>query len=297
MRFDLTDLRLFLHIHDTGTITAGAQRAHMTAASASERIRGMEHMLGVPLLTRGRRGTTATDAGRTLVHHARAVLGQMDRLHSELGQYGRGMAGHVRLLCNTVALSEYLPDALAPFLLAHPRVSIDLEERLSQDIVHAVRTGHCDLGVVSDASDLEGLQTALFREDPLAVIVPRAHALAQRQTVCLADLVGHDVVGLVEDSALQTHIDLHARRLGAHLHYRVRLSTFDGIWRMVGHGIGIAVVPHAAARRAVRARTVARLRLTDTWARRRLMLCLRDLPTLPPYARAVFEHLRQTPLA
>ena len=296
MRFDLTDLRLFLHIHDSGTITAGAQRAHMTAASASERIRGMEDTLGVPLLTRGRRATTVTDAGRTLVHHARAVLHQMDRLHCELGQYGGGLTGHVRLLCNTVALSEYLPDALAPFLLAHPRVSLDLEERLSQDIVHAVRTGRCDLGVVSDASDLEGLQTALFRPDPLAVIVPRGHALAQREAVSLADLFGQDLIGLVEDSALQRHIDLHARRLGTPLHYRIRLSTFDGICRMVGHGIGIAVVPHVAARRAVRARTVARLHLSDPWARRRLMLCVRDADTLPPYARAVWAHLQYTPL-
>lgn len=297
MRFDLTDLRLFLHIHDTGTITAGARRAHMTAASASERIRGMEDTLGVPLLTRGHRATTVTDAGRTLVHHARAVLAHMDRLHAELGQYGHGLAGHVRLLCNTVALSEYLPDALAPFLLAHPRVSLDLEERLSQDIVHAVRTGRCELGVVSDASDLDGLQTALFREDPLAVIVPRNHALAQRSAVGLADLVGYDIIGLVHDSALQTHIDGHARRLGAPLQYRIRLSTFDGICRMVGHGIGIAVVPQAAARRAVRARAVTRLNLTDPWARRRLMLCVRDADALAPYARAVLDHLRHAPMA
>ncbi len=65
MRFDLTDLRLFLNVHEAGTITAGAQRSHMTLASASERIRGMEELLGVALLMRDRRGVEVTPAGRT----------------------------------------------------------------------------------------------------------------------------------------------------------------------------------------------------------------------------------------
>ena len=52
MRFDLTDLQLFVHILDCGTLTAAAGRAHMTLASASERIRGMEDSLGTPLLVR-----------------------------------------------------------------------------------------------------------------------------------------------------------------------------------------------------------------------------------------------------
>ncbi|HEY9573756.1 MAG TPA: LysR family transcriptional regulator, partial [Pusillimonas sp.] len=86
MRFDLTDLRLFMNIHDTGTITKGAQRSHITLASASERVKGMEESLGVALLIRDRRGVQPTSAGRALLHHARAVLQQMDRMHGELDQ-------------------------------------------------------------------------------------------------------------------------------------------------------------------------------------------------------------------
>ena len=91
MRFDLTDLRLFLHVQETGSITAGARRSNMTLASASERVRGMEDTLGVPLLLRGPRGAEPTPAGRTLAHHARLVLAQMDRMRGDLDQYGQGL--------------------------------------------------------------------------------------------------------------------------------------------------------------------------------------------------------------
>src|SRR5579862_391984 len=100
MRFDLVDLRLFLNVAETANITHGATKANLALASASARIRGMEEALGVPLLERGRRGVEATDAGRTLLHHARVITRQMEKLRADMGEYASGLKGHVRVLCN-----------------------------------------------------------------------------------------------------------------------------------------------------------------------------------------------------
>ena len=70
MQFDLTDLNLFRHVVDAGSITHGAERAHLALAAASTRIRNMEKSLGAPLLVRTRQGVVPTPAGRTLVQHA-----------------------------------------------------------------------------------------------------------------------------------------------------------------------------------------------------------------------------------
>ena len=69
----------------------------------------------------------------------RAVLLQMEQMQSELGEYGAGLKGHVRLLCNTSALTEHLYEALSGFLAHHPHISVDLEERASHEIVDALR--------------------------------------------------------------------------------------------------------------------------------------------------------------
>lgn len=295
MRFDLTDLRLFLNVQETGSITAGAKRSYMTLASASERIRGMEDILGVPLLLREHRGVEPTPAGRTLAHHARVVLAQMDRMRGELDHYGHGLKGHVRVLCNTTALSEYLPSVLGDFLKDHPRVSVDLEERLSHEIADALRAGTCDIGVLADSADLQGLHTRTFRHDPLTLIVPRGHALAGGPAVTLAEVAGEEFVGLVEGSALQEHIAHHARRAGRPLSYRVRLRSFDAVCRMVGQGVGIAIVPRVAAARYGRAANVQRVALADAWAARDLVLCVRE--TLPAYAAELVAYaLRDAPV-
>ena len=138
MRFDLADLRLFLNVVEAGSITHGAGRTHLAIAAASTRIRNMEAALGVPLLHRERQGVKPTEAGRTLNQHARIMLQQFERMHGDLGQYAEGIRGQVRLLSNTNALTEFLPEPLSAFLAAHPQVNIDLEERLSDEIVTAI---------------------------------------------------------------------------------------------------------------------------------------------------------------
>ncbi len=187
MRFDLTDLRLFLHVAEAGSITAGAERAALALASASARIRGMEAAAGTALLQRGRRGVAPTPAGEAVLHHARLVLQQMERMRGELGDYARGLKGHVRILGNTAAVTEFLPEPLAEWLAAHPRIDIDLEERPSHAIVEAVAAGLADLGIVADMADGgaadggDGLERIPFRIDRLVLAVPRGHPLAARR--------------------------------------------------------------------------------------------------------------------
>jgi DNA-binding transcriptional LysR family regulator len=292
MRFDLTDLRLFLHVAEAGSITHGADRANMALASASARVRGMEKALGVPLLERGRRGVRPTPAGRALVHHARVVLRQLERMRGELGDYARGLKGHVRLLSNTAALTEFLPETLAAFLAAHPNVDIDLEERLSDEIVGAVAEGLADAGIVADAVDLAELETFPFRIDRLVLVVPRDHPLACHRQLAFREVLDQEFVGLSRGSALQEYLGRHAARAGRALKLRVRLSSFDAVCRMVEHGVGLGVIPEAAARRCRRSMAIRTVRLTDAWALRHLTVCVRRFDELPAHARQLIEHLR-----
>ncbi|CAJ0736590.1 HTH-type transcriptional regulator CynR [Ralstonia edaphis] len=293
VRFDLTDLRLFLHTAEAGSITAGAERAHLTLASASARIRGMEDTLGVPLLTRNRRGVETTAAGRTLVHHARVVLQQMDRMRGELGEYARGLKGYVRLLSNTAAMTEFLPETLSAFLAAHPEVDVDLEELVSHEIVEAIAQGRADIGIVNDAVDLSGLETFPFRHDRLVLVTARDHPLAERRELAFVETLQEDFVGLTGDNALQAYLAGHAARAGHRLKYRVRLRSFDAVCRMVERNVGVGVIPEHAAIRLQRSMGIRRVRLTDAWATRLLRICVRHFDDLPVFARQLIEHLRE----
>src|SRR3954463_12768276 len=178
MRFDLIDLSLFRHVVEAGSITHGADRAHLALAAASTRIRHMEQTLGASLLVRSRGGVTPTQAGRTLLQHARRLLGQAERLREDLGAYAGGLAGQVKVLSNTNALTEFLPETLSSFLTTHPDISVDIEERLSDEIVGLIAEGTADIGIVAGTVDHGGLHIFPFRSDRFVLVLPRNHALA-----------------------------------------------------------------------------------------------------------------------
>jgi RNA polymerase sigma factor (sigma-70 family) len=180
IRFDMIDLRLFVHVVEAGSITAGAERCHLSLASASARVQGMENTLGTPLLERSRRGVALTAAGQVLFQHARGLLLQAQRMTAELGDFAQGLRGHVRLFCNSAASHEHLPELLPAYLLRHPAVNIEVVEALGERIVQAVLEGSADIGLVVDTTPTYGLETRPFRRDRLVIVAPLGHPLGQQ---------------------------------------------------------------------------------------------------------------------
>jgi DNA-binding transcriptional LysR family regulator len=291
MHFDLTDLSLYLNILDTGNITAGAARSHLSLAAASARIRAMEASLGIDFLERGRRGVTPTSAGKALAQHARLLLQHADRMQQDLAEYAKGVKGQVRLLCNTTAITEYLPEVLADFLCRHPNLDIDLQELPSLRIVHALHQGAADLGIVSDAVDTHALETQPFRDDPLVLIMPLGHPLADGATPSFSETLHHDYVGLSANSALAVYLEEQALHTGVRMQIRIRAEGFDGVIRMVARGAGLAIVPLAAIERRAVDQPFKHVALQEAWAQRKLLLCARSFAGLPGYARALLDAL------
>jgi DNA-binding transcriptional LysR family regulator len=198
----------------------------------------------------------------------------------------------VRVLSNTNALTEFLPETLSSFLTAYPDISVDLEERLSDEIVGLIADGTGDVGIVAGTVDYGGLHTFPFRSDRFVLVVARDHPLAGRDSIGFAEVLDYDMVGLDRASAIQRFLADKAARIGRPLRLRVQLRSFDAICRMAECKVGVGIVPETTVERTARNMAIAAVRLTDVWALRELTICVRDETTLPPYAQQLVEHLR-----
>jgi DNA-binding transcriptional LysR family regulator len=294
MRFDLVDLQLFIAVADSRSITRGADRAHLALASASARIKGLEEAFAVTLFKRGRRGVELTAAGESLLDHARLVIHNVDTMRGDLSRFASGVSASVQLLANTSGLSEHLPQALAAFLRDYPDINVDVEERESTDIATAIATGAADLGFAAEHALPDNVERFTFSKDRLTLVTARKGPLGGRRQIDFQDAASLSFVGLTSATALQAHISKHAARLGMRLHFRARLRDFDAICQMVAADVGVAVVPEAAARRCARAMPIAMVRIRDSWANRRLVICSRNFKSLPRPAKLLVEHLRKS---
>ncbi|WP_339469567.1 MULTISPECIES: LysR family transcriptional regulator [unclassified Pseudomonas] len=295
-RLDLITLQLFVAVFEEGTLTRAANREAIAVSAASKRLMELEQVLGVSLFVRRAKGMELTAAGETLLHHARQMLFNVEKMGLELGEHSHGVRGYVRMLANLSAIIQFLPEDLRDFSEQHPEVKTDLEERPSNGVVQGVLDGVADLGICSIDTDTKGLPSVTYRHDKLVVLMPADHPLATRETLAFAQTLDSDYVGLHAASSINMRTHAAAREAGKMLRLRIHVPGFDAMCRMVQANMGIGILPQKAYELFGRALGLHAVPLTDDWSDRSLILVVRDEAQLSPVSRLLFEYLRKMPV-
>ncbi|MDE1182781.1 LysR family transcriptional regulator [Paraburkholderia sp.] len=290
---DLKTLRLLVAVCEHRNMARAAQQEHIEPSAISKRIAQLESDLGVPLLMRSRRGVQPTPAGLALLEHARSVLFTMERIASDVAAFGSGLRGRVRICASASAIAEALLDDIASFMRepANQNIEVDVEERLSADLVRQLREGAASVGVCWDNVDLDGLQTRPYRQDRLALAVHAAHPLAHCASLGFEQTLDHQHVGLPPTTAVHTMLRRSAAQIGRTVSYRVIVSSFDAAFRVVAANLGISVVPQEVGESYARTLGIRIVPLTNEWAQRRFVVCCRDFDALQPAAQRMVEYL------
>lgn len=294
-RLDLVTLQLFVAIHEEGSLTRAAAREAIAMSAASKRLSELEAALGTALFARQARGMSLTPAGETLLHHARRMLFNLEKIGLELGEHLQGVRGYVRMLANLSAIIQFLPEDLAAFAARHERIKVDLEERPSNGVVQGVLDGVADLGICSSDSDTRELLKVRYKRDQLVLVLRAEHPLAGLRQVAFADTLDNDFVGLHSASSINMRTHEAARRAGKVLRLRIHVPSFDAVCRMVQADMGVGILPRQAFELFGGALGLRAVALSDDWAERELLLVARELESLSPVSRLLFEHLRDAP--
>ncbi|HEU5293685.1 MAG TPA: LysR substrate-binding domain-containing protein [Burkholderiaceae bacterium] len=289
---DPVTLRLFVTVCEERNIARAAAREAIVASAVSKRIAALELTVGTALLVRGRRGIVPTAAGEALLRRSHELLGSMERLHAELSEFAGGAHGSVRVVASLSVLAEQLPDDIASFLARYQAVRVSLDERVSPEVVRSVREGAADLGVLWDAIDLGGLHSVPYRFDHLCVVMHPSHRLARRKRLRFVDTFGETTIGVAPGGTMDAMLRRQAALLGHTLAYRIQVSSLDAACRIVGAGLGVAVLPGEATAPHVSASGLAMLPLAEPWAVRRFVICSRGDSALSATARLLIDHLR-----
>lgn len=290
MRYELTDIRVFMAIADAKNLSIGAMNMHMTAPSASYRLKNLENALGVSLFDRTARGMVLTSAGESVYRYGEAMLSSADQLRTEMTRYNAGVTGHIKVFANSSTLSP-LPVPLSRFLASHPTINIELEEHLSEESVRAVHDGLADIGLVASVVHLRGLEAIEYGHDELVFVTPRGHPLTTAERVTVDMALEHELVSVGKRSSNFLYLQQIANKLNKNMNVRVHLPDFDAALHCVQEGVGISLVPLSVARRSAKRRLVDIVHLSDHWAKRDQLIVMRSFSALPKYTQDFVQML------
>ncbi|CAH2898855.1 MAG: Transcriptional regulator, LysR family [uncultured Paraburkholderia sp.] len=291
-QIDQVTLRLFIAVCEEGTIARAAEREFIAPSAVSKRLADLEALVDVALLSRNQRGVRPTAAGEALLRHARLIMRGHERLQAELSQFAAGARGHVRMLANVSSMVEFLPETLSEFLKANPQIRVDVEERVSAEIVRGLEEGVADLGICRDVVPMGSLEALPYRADHLALIVPRGHPLAAEASIGFEQSLAFDHLGLASNASVNALMQRIAAEKGRELNYRTYVSTFDAAYRFIQAGLAVAILPaEALPRHAADEYGIVAVPLREAWAERRFVICVRDRGALTLATSHLLDHL------
>ena len=294
---DLVSLRVFVGVAQSGSISAGADQVHLTAGAVSKRIAELEAETGVPLFARLPTGVELTVAGHALLHWALQVLLTVERLAADMDSFAQGLNGQVRVLATSSAILQGLPDRLAAFGSLYPSVGVQLEERLSSEIVRMVLERRGDLAIFTGNVPHDGLSAQGCGEDQMVLVVPHRHALAAADEIDFQDALPYAFVSQFESTSFNNVLAQAAAAHGEPLRLHSLMRSYDGVCRMVAAGHGLGVIPDCFGLPTGLAPALRIVRLRDAWAKRRLLVGVRDAEGTPAAAKALRKYQLEHPMA
>lgn len=295
---DVRQLRYFVAIVESGSISKAAQRLNVAQPSLSLHIRNMEADLGVPLLFRTPQGVQATEAGEILLRNARTIVSHFEEAECEIRGSGLEPAGEVRLgLPSSIAQVLGVPLVLAA-RTELPKVKLRIAEAMSGYVLDWLRLGRVDLGLLYAFVEDRGLRSIGLLSEALHLFGlpgdPDAAGLPPPGTsVPVTTLAGLPLILPSPGHGLRDLIEERAASEGTRLAAAIEIDAYGAIRTLVERGLGFSVLPAHAIRRETDAGTLLAWPFEPAFLRTVHLVEPTDRP-LPQAVRAVEALCRRT---
>jgi len=241
MNITFRQLRLFLALAETGSVSAAARMVHVTQPTASMGLKEITEAVGVPLYEVVARKVHLTQMGRELAKTARAISGEWDAFE----QHVDGIKGLTRgkLKVAVVSTAKYfIPRILGGFCAKYPQIDISLEILNRDGVVKRLEENLDDLYIMSQPPLHLDIVDEVFMPNPLLLVASKEHAFAKKKNIDIGSLKNEKFIFREKGSGTRMAADAHFKGLKFKPDVRLELGSNEAIKQAVIGGLGIAVL-------------------------------------------------------
>ena len=245
MNVTFRQLRLFLALADSGSVSAAAKAMHVTQPTASMQLKEVTQSVGAPLFEFVGKKFYLTDLGRELAATARAVAQSWDAFEQSVDA-AKGLS-RGKLKVAVVSTAKYfMPRLIGSFCKQHPAIDISLEILNRDGVVQRLRENLDDLYIMSMPPADMALNDAVFMANPIVVIAATSDPLCKSKNVGLDALAQRRFILREKGSGTRMAVDQHFRKMRLKPDIRLELGSNEAVKESVAGGLGIGVVSRHA---------------------------------------------------
>ncbi len=245
MNITFRQLRLFLALADTGSVSGAAKVMHVTQPTASMQLREITEAVGLPVYELVGKRIHLTEVGLALAATAREMARAWESFEQEVDGLKGLSRGKLRLAVVSTA-KYFMPRLIGAFCRQYPEIDLSLEILNRDGVVQRLSQNRDDLYIMSMPPAHMDLSDEVFMPNPLVVIAPTQDPLARQGRLTLQDLAGRRFILREQGSGTRMAVDQHFKRIRFRPDIGLELGSNEAVKESVAGGLGIGVVSRHA---------------------------------------------------
>ena len=241
---DVRRLKYFIVTAEERSISRAAERLHITQPPLTRHIQSLEEELGAQLFTRTNSGVELTQAGTTLLDHARNINAHVELATEQVRRVAAGQAGRIDIGVFGSAMLNIIPRILSAYAQACPDVHVVLHSAPKARQIEALHQGRILIAFDRYLPDSPELRTELVCREQLWVALNQRNPLAQQASITLPDLKNEPLIGEQDQSVFFVSQSLFRHNNFEPLIVHKAADMISAVV-MVAGGFGSALVPES----------------------------------------------------
>jgi DNA-binding transcriptional LysR family regulator len=247
---DLRQLEHFVTVAEEKHFTRASERLFISQSGLSASIRALEKELDAALFHRNTRRVELTDAGQALLGESRRTLASVLAARDAVAAVQGLVRGRLRVGTEQCLGVVDVPTELARFHSHHPGVELVVQQAGSARLIEEVHNGRLDLAFVAGSTSApEDIRFLRLAREPMTLICLPAHPLSRRKRIDWRSLSEQSFVDFNTDWGSREVTDRAFAAAGIARHITSEVNDVHTLLDLVGHGLGVAVVPGHIARK------------------------------------------------
>lgn len=242
----ITQLHYVLAIAEHKNFTKAAEKCFVTQPTLSTQIQKLEDELDVLIFDRSKKPIELTDVGRKIVHQAKNIVNESDRIQDIVDQQKGFIGGEFRLGIIPTVMPTLLPMFLKAFIKKYPKVKLKIEELTTDEIIARMNDGHLDAAIAATPLENENIKERVIYYEPFVAYIPTDHRLHNNKKIEVSDLEIDDMLLLEDGHCFRDGVINLCKVFKNHNDdsFQLESGSIETLIKLSNEGLGMTLLPY-----------------------------------------------------
>ncbi len=242
----ITQLTYVLAIAEHKNFTKAAEKCFVTQPTLSTQIQKLEEELDILIFDRGKKPIELTEVGRKIVHQARNIVNESDRIQDIVDQQKGFIGGEFRIGIIPTIMPTLLPMFLKAFIKKYPKVKLKIEELTTEDIIQRINDGHLDAAIAATPLENSNIKERVLYFEPFVGYIPEHHRLYKKKTIDVSDLEIEDMLLLEDGHCFRDGVInlCKAFKDQTNENFQLESGSIETLIKLSNEGLGMTLLPY-----------------------------------------------------